>query len=41
MLLEGGEHAEGAIDQGLPALPLGPDRFVEWREQAEVDIAKP
>jgi len=36
-----GKGAEGAIDQGLPPLPLGPDRLVKGRQQAEVDIAKP
>lgn len=33
-----GEGAEGAIDQGLPPLPLGPDRLVKGRQQAEIDI---
>jgi hypothetical protein len=41
LLAEIGEGAEGAIDQGSPVLPLSLDRIVEWREQAEVDIAKP
>lgn len=38
LVLETLERAEGAIDQGLPSFPLGPNGLVEWREQAEVDI---
>jgi len=41
LLAEIGEGAESAIDQGLPSFPLGPNRLVKGRQQAEIDIAKP
>jgi len=41
LLAEIGEGAEGALDQGAPPVSLGPDRLVEGRQKAEVDIAKP